>query len=67
MSLYNFLITILKTNSMNSSAVFAIEMKARAKQFSLRIIKLFQSLPKTEEAKILGRQLLRSATSVGAN
>lgn len=52
---------------MNSSAVFAIEMKARAKQFSLRIIKLFQSLPKTEEAKILGRQLLRSATSVGAN
>jgi four helix bundle protein len=52
---------------MNSSVAFAIEMKARTKQFSLRVIKLFQSLPKTEEAKILGRQLLRSATSVGAN
>jgi four helix bundle protein len=52
---------------MNSSVSFAIEMKARTKQFSLRVIKLFQCLPKTDEAKILGKQLLRSATSVGAN
>lgn len=46
---------------------FNDEMRNRTKKFSLRVIKLFQSLPKTEEAKILGRQLLRSGTSVGAN
>ena len=39
----------------------------RTKRFALRILKLFRSLPKTEEARILGRQLLRSGTSIGAN
>ena len=34
---------------------------------SLRVIKLFQSLPKTDEARIMGKQLLRSSTSVAAN
>ena len=43
------------------------ELKQRTKQFTLRIIKLFQSLPKTTEAQIIGKQLLRAATSVGAN
>jgi four helix bundle protein len=33
----------------------------------LRIIKLFRSLPKTDEARILGKQVLRSGTSIGAN
>jgi four helix bundle protein len=33
----------------------------------LRIIKLFRALPKTEEARILGRQVLRSGTAVAAN
>lgn len=42
-------------------------MQGRTKQFALRILRLFRSLPKTDEAKILGRQLLRSGTSVGAN
>ena len=46
---------------------FITEFKKRTKNFSLKIIKLFQSLPKTEEAKTIGRQLLRSATSVAAN
>ncbi|MEO5571131.1 MAG: four helix bundle protein [Bacteroidia bacterium] len=32
-----------------------------------RIIKLFQNLPKTDEARIIGKQLLRSATSTSAN
>ncbi|HUC79567.1 MAG TPA: four helix bundle protein [Flavisolibacter sp.] len=41
--------------------------KQRTKNLSLRVIKLFQSLPKTDEAGILGKQLLRSATSVAAN
>jgi len=32
----------------------------------VHIVKLFQTLPKSEEARILGKPLLRSATSVGA-
>lgn len=39
----------------------------RTKQFALRGIRLFAALPKTTEAQVLGKQLLRSATSVGAN
>lgn len=46
---------------------FNEEFRTRTKQFAIRNIKLFRALPKTEEAKIIGRQLLRSATSVGAN
>ena len=48
------------------SIVFAKQLKLRTKTFALRTIKLFQSLPKTDEAKIIGKQLIRSATSVGA-
>ncbi|MDW8437763.1 MAG: four helix bundle protein [Chloroherpetonaceae bacterium] len=43
------------------------ELKARTKQFALRIIKLTEALPKTMTADVIGRQLLRSATSVAAN
>jgi four helix bundle protein len=39
----------------------------RTKAFALNIIKFFQSLPKTEEARIIGKQLLKSGTSVAAN
>jgi four helix bundle protein len=39
----------------------------RTKQFALRVIRLYSLLPKTEPARVLGRQLLRSGTSVGAN
>ncbi len=46
---------------------FNEEFRDRTKKFSLRIIKLYQFLPKTEEARILGKQLLRSGTSVDAN
>jgi four helix bundle protein len=42
-------------------------LKARAKAFAVRVVRLFRALPKTEEARIMGRQLLRSATSVAAN
>ncbi|TXH59456.1 MAG: four helix bundle protein [Bacteroidia bacterium] len=42
-------------------------LKQRTKDFSLRIIRLFQALPKTDEARIIGKQLLRSSTSVAAN
>ena len=39
----------------------------RTKQFALRILRSYRALPAREEARILGRQLLRSGTSVGAN
>jgi four helix bundle protein len=42
-------------------------LKERTKQFALRVIRLFGSLPKSSEAQMLGKQLLRSGTSVGAN
>lgn len=45
----------------------AKELQARTKTFALRIIRMFRRLPKTEEAKIMGRQVLRSGTSVAAN
>ena len=42
-------------------------LKSRTKKFSLEMIKLFRALPKTEEARIIGKQVLRSSTSVAAN
>lgn len=42
------------------------DLKARTKQFALRIIKLFRSLPKSPDAQVIGKQILRSGTSVGA-
>ncbi len=43
------------------------ELKDRTKQFGLRVIRLVQSLPKNRTSADIGSQLLRSATSVGAN
>lgn len=42
-------------------------LKARTKQFSIEIVAFVRSLPATETNRVLGRQLLRSATAVGAN
>jgi len=43
------------------------DLKRRTKQFSLRIIKLVNALPKISTGKIIGNQLIRCGTSVGAN
>ena len=43
------------------------ELKQRTKDFGKRVIKLIESLPKNMTTSVIGRQLLRSATSVGAN
>lgn len=43
------------------------ELKARTRGLSLAFIRLYVALPKTTEAQILGKQVLRSATSVGAH
>lgn len=42
-------------------------LKKRTKQFALNIIKLVEDFPKTKAGDIIGRQLVRSATSIGAN
>src|SRR5258706_1743816 len=46
---------------------FATKMQRRTKSFAVQVVKFFSKLPKTEEARVLGRQLLRSGTSVAAN
>jgi four helix bundle protein len=43
------------------------QMRDRTKKFAFRVLKMFRALPKTDEARIIGRQVLRSGTSVGAN
>ena len=43
------------------------QFKARTKKLGLRVIRLIEALPKNTTAEIIGRQLLRSAISVGAN
>ena len=43
------------------------DLKTRTKAFALRIIKLYVALPKRTEAQVMGKQVLRSGTSVGAH
>ena|SRR5215467_8801710 len=43
------------------------DLRDRTKRFGLRIIRMFSRLPKKTEAQVLGKQLLRSGTSIGAN
>lgn len=43
------------------------ELKQRTKRFALRIIRMTQALPRTREADVIGRQVLRSATGMTAN
>ena len=43
------------------------DLRVRTKRFALDVIRLYSVLPKTTEAQVLGRQVLRSGTSVGAN
>ena len=43
------------------------DMKKRTKSFALGIIRLVPELPKTSEGRIVGNQLIRCSTSVGAN
>jgi four helix bundle protein len=42
------------------------DLSVRTKMFALRIISLFKALPSTVEAQVIGKQVLRSGTSVGA-
>ena len=42
-------------------------LRDRTKQFALRIIRMFAALPRTTQAQVLGKQVLRAGTSVAAN
>src|SRR6478736_6597106 len=44
-----------------------VDLRERTKDFALSVVRMFSALPKTTEAQILGRQVLRSGTSIGAN
>lgn len=44
-----------------------VDLSVRTKEFALRVIRLYCSLPKSTQAQVLGKQVLRSGTSVGAN
>ncbi len=44
-----------------------LELKKRTKAFALRVMKLVGALPETMAGRTIGNQLIRSATSVGAN
>jgi len=43
------------------------DLKLRTKEFALRVVRLYRALPPREEARTIGKQLLRSGTSIGAN
>ncbi len=43
------------------------DLKIRTRDFALRVIRLYSSLPKSVEAQVIGKQILHSGTSVGAN
>jgi four helix bundle protein len=43
------------------------DLRTRTSEFALRIIRLYVSLPKTTEAQVIGKQVLRSGTSIGAH
>ena len=54
-------------DSVRSFSSPAEQLKAKTKAFAIRIVKMFRSLPRTDDARILGKQVLRSGTSTGAN
>jgi four helix bundle protein len=43
------------------------DLRERTKEFGLRVVRMFSRLPKTTEAQVIGKQILRSGTSIGAN
>ena len=50
-----------------ASKTFAEELRIRTKAFAFDVLKFCRTLPRTDEARIIGKQLLRAGMSVGAN
>ena len=68
--LQNFHPIILAPNHpllMSDKIAFIQELQQLTKDLALRVIQVYRQLPPTEESRVIGKQLLRSATSVGAN
>jgi four helix bundle protein len=55
------------TNDQDPTITRRFDLNERTRKFALRIIKMFTALPKNPVARVLGEQVLRSGTSVGAN
>jgi len=51
----------------NENSKHKIKLKDRTCQYSIKIIEFLDNLPKDNTAQIISKQLLRSATSIGAN
>jgi len=51
----------------NQSSKIKTELKNRAYQYSIKIIEFIDTLPKDTSSHVISKQLLRSATSIGAN
>jgi four helix bundle protein len=45
----------------------SLDLRQRTKSYAIRIVRLYRSLPHSSDAQVLGKQLLRSGTSVTAN
>ena len=44
-----------------------VDLRLRTREFALRVIRLYSALPSTTVAQVIGKQVLRSGTSVGAH
>jgi len=51
----------------NENSKHKIKLKDRTYQYSIKMIEFLDNLPKDNSAQIISKQLLRSATSIGAN
>jgi len=51
----------------SEKGVRTADLKARTKQFALRVMKLVDALPRTIQGRVIAKQIIRSATSVAAN
>ncbi|MGH9344533.1 MAG: four helix bundle protein [Terriglobia bacterium] len=52
---------------MNVDGAKPRDLRDRTREFALRVIKLYCALPKRIESQVIGKQILRSGTAVGAN
>jgi four helix bundle protein len=66
-SSFTFLASSFSGLFLASSFGPAIDLKVRTREFALRVIRLYTALPKSTVGQVIGKQVLRSGTSVGAN
>jgi four helix bundle protein len=60
-------VSLVEMFFMTEKSLFIEVFKKRTKQMAINAIRLFQLLPNTEEARVMGKQLVRSASSTAAN